>query len=272
MPSFFLFTLHSHTTCLPLKKNGNLQQTELIQAPCEITRDFLSLQSNDSKLSIVVPDCTKLCCLWGWKFSGGIRQGHGISSELQVKYKIHQPNKCKNSRLSSEKKPMLLSQPLGFPCGSAGKESACNVPGSIPRLGRSPGEGKGYPLQYSGLQNGSPRQLSNFHFHFNTPAPITTIQFSAPPPSSHTKKGSPGLQNFRFLKNLKTRYFFKVFSSNKIHLHSIPVESNKSLVRRRWSLSKSLEGENDILFPIVNNLTHLTGEVMLVFTVFSKVV
>ena len=44
---------------------------------------------------------------------------------------------------------------LGFPCGSAGKESICNTGdlGSIPGLGRSPGEGKGYPLQYSGLEN-----------------------------------------------------------------------------------------------------------------------
>ena len=44
---------------------------------------------------------------------------------------------------------------LDFPCGSTGKESACNVGdlGSIPRLGRSTGEGKGYPLQYSGLEN-----------------------------------------------------------------------------------------------------------------------
>ena len=44
---------------------------------------------------------------------------------------------------------------LGFPCGLAGKESACNVgdPSSIPRLGRSPGEGKAYTLQYSGLEN-----------------------------------------------------------------------------------------------------------------------
>ena len=42
-----------------------------------------------------------------------------------------------------------------FPCGSAGKESACNVGdlGSVTGLGRSPGEGKGYPLQYSGLEN-----------------------------------------------------------------------------------------------------------------------
>ena len=40
-------------------------------------------------------------------------------------------------------------------CGSAGKESACNARdlGSIPGLGRSPGEGNGYPLQYSGLKN-----------------------------------------------------------------------------------------------------------------------
>jgi len=43
----------------------------------------------------------------------------------------------------------------GFPGGSAGKESACTVGdlGLIPGLGRSPGEGKGYPLQYSGLEN-----------------------------------------------------------------------------------------------------------------------
>ena len=61
--------------------------------------------------------------------------------------------------------------------GSAGKESACNVgdPGLIPGLGRSLGEGKGYPLQYSSLENSmnfvvhevakSQTQLSNFHSH-----------------------------------------------------------------------------------------------------------
>ena len=44
---------------------------------------------------------------------------------------------------------------LGLPDSSAGKESACNArdPGSIPGSGRSPGEGIGYPLQYSGLEN-----------------------------------------------------------------------------------------------------------------------
>ena len=43
----------------------------------------------------------------------------------------------------------------GFPCGSDGKESACNAGdlGSTPGLESSPGEGKGYPLQYSGLEN-----------------------------------------------------------------------------------------------------------------------
>ena len=67
---------------------------------------------------------------------------------------------------------------LGFFCGSAGKESACNGGdlGSIPGLGRSPGEGKGYSLQYSDLENSmdcmvhgvtnSQIQLSNFHFYF----------------------------------------------------------------------------------------------------------
>ena len=66
---------------------------------------------------------------------------------------------------------------LGFPCGSAGTESAWNARelGLIPGLGRSPGEGKGYPLQYSGLENcmdcivhgvtKSRTWLSDFHFH-----------------------------------------------------------------------------------------------------------
>ena len=73
------------------------------------------------------------------------------------------------------KDTLLTAVFLGFPCGSAGKESACNAGdlGSIPGLGRSPGEGKGYPLQYSGLENSkdyivhgvtSRTWLSHFHF------------------------------------------------------------------------------------------------------------
>ena len=64
---------------------------------------------------------------------------------------------------------------MGFLGGSAGKESACNMGdlGSIPGLGRSSGEGKGYPLHYSGLENSmdcifhevakSRTRLSDFH-------------------------------------------------------------------------------------------------------------
>ena len=67
---------------------------------------------------------------------------------------------------------------LFFPCGSAGEESACSAGdlGSIPGLGRSPGEGKGYPLRYSGLESSpdcivhraanSRTRLSAFHFVF----------------------------------------------------------------------------------------------------------
>ena len=69
---------------------------------------------------------------------------------------------------------IFLTQELNW-CGSVGKESACNAGhlGSIPGLERSPGEGKGYPLQYSGLENSmdcivhgvskSWTWLSNFH-------------------------------------------------------------------------------------------------------------
>ena len=48
-----------------------------------------------------------------------------------------------------------LSLSLYFPSGSDGKESACNAGdlGSISELGNFPGEGNGYPLQYSGLEN-----------------------------------------------------------------------------------------------------------------------
>ena len=75
----------------------------------------------------------------------------------------------------------------GFPDSSVGKESACNAEDldSIPGLGRSPGEGKGYPLQYSGLENSmdyivhrvikSRTQLNNFHFHFLYSPTLTSI-------------------------------------------------------------------------------------------------
>ena len=68
---------------------------------------------------------------------------------------------------------------VDFPDSSVGKESACNAgdPNLIPGLGRSTGEGKGYPLQYSGLENSmgciihgvtkSRTQLSDFRFYLS---------------------------------------------------------------------------------------------------------
>ena len=72
---------------------------------------------------------------------------------------------------------------MGFPGSLGSKESACNAGDlvSVPGLGRSPGEGSGYPRQYSGLENFMDRgarqatlhgvaksqtQLSDFHFQF----------------------------------------------------------------------------------------------------------
>ena len=78
---------------------------------------------------------------------------------------------------------------LGFPGGSAGKESTYNARdlASIPVLGRSPGEGKGYPLQYSGLENSmdcivhgvtkSRTRLRSFYFHSMSSTGLGMIPF-----------------------------------------------------------------------------------------------
>ena len=86
---------------------------------------------------------------------------------------------CAPKSLQMSTAAMKLKDTLsleGFPCGSAGKEFSCNVGdlGSIPGLGRSPGEGTGYPLQYSGLENSMDcivhgvtkcrTRVSNLHF------------------------------------------------------------------------------------------------------------
>ena len=87
---------------------------------------------------------------------------------------------AKKIKVDDSKNSCYLKCPhhfMGFPCSSAGKESACNAGdlGSIPGLGRSPEEGKRYPLQYSGLDNSmgcvvhgvtkSQTRLSDFHFY-----------------------------------------------------------------------------------------------------------
>ena len=75
---------------------------------------------------------------------------------------------------------------MGFCCGSAGKESVINAGdlGSIPGLGTSPGEGKGYSSQYSVLKNSmdcivtkSQTRLSDFHFYFHVQNSSYIISF-----------------------------------------------------------------------------------------------
>ena len=88
----------------------------------------------------------------------------------------------------------------GFPCGSAGKEPTCNAgdPGSIPGLGRSPGEGKGYPLKYTGEFHGQSmgsqrvgQGWATFNFHILVtgkwqPTPVSL------PGESHGRKSLVG--------------------------------------------------------------------------------
>ena len=100
-----------------------------------------------------------------------LRKSRKISNDLNVHLKQLQKEE--------QSLKLVLIEGWGFPCISPGKESACNVgdPGSIPGLGRSPGEGKGYPFQYSGLENfidctvhgitKSWTWLSDLHFHFS---------------------------------------------------------------------------------------------------------
>ena len=93
---------------------------------------------------------------------------------------------------------------LGFPCGSADNISACNVGdlGSIPGFRRSPGGGKGYPLQSSGLENSmdcivhgvaeSQTQLRDFHFHLvkqKTTCPLLSFKKSWRSGMEHTVRG-----------------------------------------------------------------------------------
>ena len=88
---------------------------------------------------------------------------HGFEENQKICFvgvmKFSSDNVCEAVGTSQGKNLAIVAHfyyyTMGFPCGSAGKESGCNEGdlGSIPGSGRSPGEGKGYPLQYSGLEN-----------------------------------------------------------------------------------------------------------------------
>ena len=117
--------------------------------------------------------------------------------------------------------------------GSAGKESTCNVRdlGSIPGLGRSPGEGKRYPLQYSGLENSmdcivhrvtkSQTQLSDFHF---------SLHFDKQKPSSFTASYHSGCSQLWAPRTATT------LQASTLQLHSLPSrEKNCDLpLKKSW--------------------------------------
>ena len=104
-----------------------------------------------------------------------------VPSRLQWRIIMRTGSSCFICAFSANKKDlstwMIASLLWGLPCGSAGEESICSAGdlGLIPGLGRSPGERKGYPLQYSGLENSmdcvvrgvakSPTRMSDFHTH-----------------------------------------------------------------------------------------------------------
>ena len=99
-----------------------------------------------------------MCCAGAWVFP--LRQEvfklfqKGVAvSPPRVLYSLHYVQRA-SLIAQLVKNPLPTPVFLGFPGGSAGKESARNAGdlGSTPGLGRSPGEGKGYPLQYSGLE------------------------------------------------------------------------------------------------------------------------
>ena len=105
---------------------------------------------------------------------GSVNSGHHLGLEATQPGRKPQPH---DTEAGSPPRAMQ-SLCTSVSWGSEGKMSACNAgdPGSIPGLGRSPGEGKGYPLQYSGLENSMSSivhgvtknwtPLSDYHFWF----------------------------------------------------------------------------------------------------------
>ena len=103
-------------------------------------------------------------------FISGMQEWFNTKKLINVINYIKRTNVIKNDHLS-----------VGFPCGSVGKESACNAGdlGLIPASGRSPGEGKGYPLQYSCLENSMyciVHGVALSDFHFQPPFTIQTLR------------------------------------------------------------------------------------------------
>ena len=101
-----------------------------------------------------------------------------LKNGILLAWQLHFQELDLRKRILNRKKVCLQTW-YAFPCGSAGKESTHNARDldSVPGMGRSPREQKGYPLRYSGLENSmdytvhgvtkSQTQLSDFHFRFH---------------------------------------------------------------------------------------------------------
>ena len=115
---------------------------------------------------------------------------------------------------------MFALSVCGLPCGSAGKEFACNEGdlGLVPGLGRSPGEGKDSPFQYSGLKNSmdciahgvakSQTGLIKFHFQFVCACSVAQLCLTLGGPVYCSPTGSSvhGVFQARLLEWVATSY------------------------------------------------------------------
>ena len=144
---------------------------------------------------------------------------------------------------------------MGFPCASAGKESACNAGDldSIPGFGRSPGEGKGYPIQYSGLENSM--DYSPWVYKESD----TTEQLSL----SVSKYLETSVLNYNTLKKRKKRsslfimglQFSSVQSLSRVRLFANPWTAQRQAslsITNSWSILKLMSIESVMAF---NHLT-----------------
>ena len=126
--------------------------------------------------------------IFSWDFPRAVLclrlPGQGVDIRFLVwELRSHMLHGAVKKKKKTKTTPFLLKTiwhaSLGFPCGSAGKESPCNEGDLdlISRQERSPGEEEGYPFQYSGLENSmncdnhgvatNRTRMCDFHFHFS---------------------------------------------------------------------------------------------------------
>ena len=133
---------------------------------------------------------------------------------------------------STNPRLVLMLKKQVFPGGSAGKESARNIGdlGSIPGLGRSRRGGKGYPLQYSGLENSldcivhgvakSRTRLSDSHFTFFSKNKQPASPGSCSQPGSHLHTPCLSCLPLSFLPFLPPFPFSYAHTHTHVHTHA----------------------------------------------------